>query len=109
MKDLRSRLQQLKFDHAFLQRVDCSPEESERYLQMMQDGITLPEHVFQKKDEKGRPTASFYQICEADLTQQEQMEYLALLKSARLRTIKNSTIYIAILITLLFIALLRIF
>lgn len=95
--DLRSELRAYKFELDLLQRIPCSKEENQEYARICKEGGELPKGVYAYVSTNGEQSAEFYTIYEAELTEQELAEYLALRKLSMLRTIKNCVLFFTVL------------
>ena len=100
--DLRKEIRELKLDNNMLQKIECSAEEVEEYLELKKLNKKLPDGVFEYKDESGE-LVGFYRICEQDLSEQEKSEYLLLKQLETLKATKNGVVFIAALLAVLLI------
>ena len=92
--DLKDELRDIYFDVNLLQKIDCSKEDNKKYIQMLKNGETLPNGVFEYKydfDEEGSGT--FYTIHKPELTPEERLEYITFKQLKMLNTIKNCVVY----------------
>ena len=96
-KNLRETLQELRFGVDFTQKISCSSEDNQKYLQMIKDGLSLPDGVYQYKEEQGNVYQQFYTLYETDLTPEEKLEYIQLKKLSHVKTIKNCIVFFTVL------------
>ncbi len=96
--DLRNELQQLRFDMNFLQKIDCTKEENKTYKQMLKNGESLPDGVYQHRDSTtGEYIDSFYTVWDPDLTDTEKQEYIRYQEFLHIKTIKNCVVFFTVL------------
>ena len=96
--DLRNELQQLRFDMNFLQKIDCSKEESKTYKKKLKNGESLPDGVYQYRDSTtGEFIDSFYTVWDPELTDAEKQEYIQYQKLLHIKTIKNCVLFFTVL------------
>ena len=92
--DLKEDLRDIYFDVNLLQKIDCSKEDNKKYKQMLKNGETLPNGVFEYKyglDNEG--TGAFYTIHKPELTPEERLEYITFKQLKMLNTIKNCVVF----------------
>ena len=88
------------YEYGFKQRQDCTDEENAQYLEMINNGETIPDNVGRHLDEKEQPTENFYRIEKAEMTYEQRMEYLAMKQHEVLVTIRNCTLFFTVLTVL---------
>ena len=84
-------LQSFRQEYGVAQGLFCPQKDNEKYAQMVQDGIPLPEGIYEYKD--GSITKKFYTVCAPELSPEEISELLTYKKLGYLRTIKNCVVY----------------
>lgn len=96
--DLKDELRQLRFEMKFLQKIDCTKEENKTYQEMLKNGESLPNGIYQYKDlTTGDFIPSFYTVWDPELTDAEKQEYIQYQELLHLRTIKNCVVFFTIL------------
>lgn len=101
---MRQELNELKFETGLFQRIDCSKEQTEYFRQILKEGNSLPEGVYQYRDGFGEQLDKFYMIHDTNLSKEEREEYIALKQYVRVNTIKNCVIFFTVLMVLSLIA-----
>lgn len=84
-------LQDFRQEYQVAQGLFCSEKDNEKFAQMVQDGIPLPNGIYEYKD--GSAEKIFYKVCAPDLSADEITELLTYKKLGYLRTIKNCLVY----------------
>lgn len=90
-------LNDLYFDALLLQKIDCSKEDNKKYKQMLKDGKSLPNGVFEYKAgvDESEGLGTFYTIYKPDLTQEEKLEYILFKQMSMISTIKSCVVFFA--------------
>ena len=89
--DSWKELQDFRQEYQVAQGLFCSETDNEEFMQMVQDGIPLPDGIYEYKG--GSAGKRFYTICAPDLSADEIAELLTYKKLGYLRTIKNCLVY----------------
>lgn len=102
--NLKNKLMQLRLKNNLLQKVYCSREESEKYIELLKNNQPLPKGVYQEESDV-TGYSQFYTIYEAnkEMTPEEIEEYFLLKQSSDIRTIRNCVIFFTVLIVIVLI------
>ena len=84
-------LRDYRREYQVAQGLFCSEKDNEKFAQMVQDGIPLPDGIYEYKG--GSAEKRFYTVCAPDLSADEIAELLTYKKLSYLRTIKNCLVY----------------
>ncbi len=96
--DLREELKYYKFEFDLLQKIPCSKQENKEYQNILKNGDSLPDGVYQYKYEGGElSTTEFYTIYEPNLTADEIQEYLTYQQLTLISTIKSCVVFFTVL------------
>ena len=95
--DIRDETRKVKFDMNLLQKIDCSPEENQAYLKLVNSGQTLPQGVYRYEDVGGMELDRFYTVYDPQLTETETAEYIALMQYQELKTIRQYVYFFVVL------------
>ena len=95
--DIRNEIREAKLDMSLLQKIDCSPEENQAYLKLVNSGQALPQGVYRYEDEGGMVLNRFYTIYDPQLTEVETAEYIALMQYQELKTIRQYVFFFVVL------------
>ena len=87
----QEELQNFRREYGVAQGLFCPQKDNEKYAQMVQDGIPLPDGIYEYKD--GSITKKFYTVCAPELSPEEISELLTYKKLGYLHTIKNCAVY----------------
>lgn len=98
MKDLREEIKQKRLDLDLTQKLYCGKEEEKRLRKMEREKLPLPDNV--KTDEGG-----YFRYIDTDLSEQELDQLFLFRRLAYLRSIKNSMIFIDVIIIIILIVL----
>lgn len=98
---LKQELTQLRLKNNMLQKIYCSREESEEYIELLKNGQPLPKGVYQEESDV-TGYYQFYTIYEAnkEMTPEEIEEYFLLKQSSDIRIIRNCVIFLTVLIVI---------
>ena len=91
--NLRSLLENYRYEHSVLQKEYCTPQEMKEYSALIKEGEPLPEGIYQYKSDDGTPLDSFYRIHKTDLSREELAEYFMYKNAKCLNTIKNCAVF----------------
>ena len=92
--NLREELREYKLAFGLLQKNLCTREENERYKQLLENGETLPDGVYEPSY---YGEVDFYTVSEADLTEAEIREYLTYKQLDLLKTVRNCAVFFTVL------------
>lgn len=94
--DMHEELRSLEFDMGFLQKIECSKEDTKKYKAMLKNNEPLPEGIYQQRDSTSGDLI-FYTIYKSELSEEEKQEYIQLKKTSYIETIKNCAIFFTVL------------
>ncbi|MBQ7035632.1 MAG: hypothetical protein IJN34_07850 [Clostridia bacterium] len=96
---LRPKLIALRADAELLERMDCTPEENDTFLHLLEEeGGELPEGVYRyQAASTDLPLNSFYRVRESDLSEAEKQEFILLKQYTQIKTIKKYVVFFTIL------------
>ena len=89
IKDIKKEINYAKLELGLLERMDCSDEENQNYLQLLKNGCPLPEGIFQYEAPNGDKIDEFYRLYDSRPTQAELYEYLTLKQCQEICTIRK--------------------
>ena len=95
--DMQKEIRYAKIDTDLLQMIDCTDEENETYLNMLQNGEPLPEGIYRHETPDGDELDEFYRIQGPQPVEGELQEYLALRQYKELRTIRKCLVVLTVL------------
>ena len=95
--DIREEIRLAKLDLELLQEVPCTKQENREYLRMVNEGMPLPHGVYRYTTEDDVPLDEFYAVYDPQLTEKEQQEYLSLLQTQELQTIRKCVVFFTVL------------
>ena len=95
--DMPKELRYAMIDADLLHRDDCSDEENESYLEMLQNGQPLPDGIYRYESPDGDELDEFYRLQGPVLTQEELGAYLALKQYQEIRTIRKCMVLLSVL------------
>lgn len=82
----KKELQDFRQEYQIAQGLFCSEKDNGKFAQMVQDGIPLPDGIYEYKD--GSAEKSFYTVCAPDLSADEIAELLTYKELGYLRPSK---------------------
>lgn len=100
--DIRKEIRKAKSDLNLARKTDCTEEENKKYLQMLQEGKTLPDGVYRYINIDETELDEFYVIHESQYTEKEQREYLVLMQYKELKTIRKCAVVLTVLASIAF-------
>ena len=95
--DMPKELRYAMIDAGLLQRDDCSDEENESYMEMLQNGQPLPDGIYRYESPDGEELDEFYRLQGSVLTQEQLEAYLALKQYQEIRTIRRCVVLLFVL------------
>ena len=95
--DIQKEIRYTKLELGLLERTDCTDEENQAYLQILQNGHPLPEGIFQHETPDGDKLEEFYRLHDSKPTEAELQEYLALKQYQELSTIKRCVVTLTVI------------
>ena len=102
-QNIKEKIEEGRFEHGFASAISCTKEENLEYNKMLKEGQKLPYGVYPYTDFDGDMTGEYYTVRNADISENEKMEYLAYKKISILTTIRNCVIALLALVFVLLI------
>ena len=95
--DIQKEIRYTKLEIGLSERTDCTDEENQAYLQMLQNGQPLPENIFQHETPGGDKLDEFYRLHDSKPSEAELQEYLALKQYQEIRTIRKCLVTLTVI------------
>lgn len=106
LSEFAKNLATLREEFGFTQKEPCTPEETAKLTADHAEGKELPCDIGYTTTEtfnnesNASTSLSFYRIVPSDISSEEKMEYLALLRSKNIKTIKNCVVFFTVLMVI---------
>lgn len=106
LSEFAKDLAKLREEFGFTQKEPCTPEETAKLTADYAEGKELPSDIDYTTTEtfnnesNASTSVSFYRIVPSDISPEEKMEYLALLRSKNIKTIKNCVVFFTVLMVI---------
>jgi hypothetical protein len=94
---LKKEFERLKYQLGFLKRTDCSANDTKKYIEMLNQGMPLPDGVFRDDPDCRNEFATFYTVEKTELSKEEISEYIQYKQLCTLITIKKCVVYFTVL------------
>ncbi len=89
--------QYLRFKYGLFKDMECTPDENQKYAEMLRNGEELPEGIHCYLDSKtGQKMDEFYMDVPS-LSKQDTLEYIQLLQLKELASIRKCAVFFTIL------------
>lgn len=87
---------QLKYDAELCQEVECTEEENQQYLEMLNQKKELPYNIKRCEDSLGIKTGKFVKVLPLELSVEQIREYCTLQQTKDIHTIKNCAVFFVV-------------
>ena len=95
---VKDELKIYKCDFGLAEKIPCSDEQNQTFMQILASGGQLPPNVHRYKNpDTGELYNEFYFFNECDLTESELQEFLTYKKLKLINTIKNCAVFFTVL------------
>lgn len=91
--DLKEELVSLKLVNGIIKKKNCSADECKLYKDKVSLGEELSENIIKDSSDP----ELFYEICENNLTKEEELEYIRLKQLNHIRIIKNCVVFFTVI------------
>lgn len=94
--NIKDGLLDYKLKYGLLERRDCTPEENQRYNNILAQNGTIPDNICAYVYDDSEVPLEFFELIDTDLTEEEKKTFIALKQLDYLNTIKNCLLYFTI-------------